>query len=692
MNLFQNPFYIIGVSTRDSKQAIVEACDAKSLTVDAELSTVLTQPRKRLSAELAWLPGLSPARALGLIEKLGKDPKSFLASLNGVNPLARCNALVTYLEHHKPKEESQINGLLIEIAQSFDQIDFTSLLAVINEDRQIAKIPVIQDVENIKQEMQTRREYMIGTMKNCLNNTKAPDKVLTEIVAKTTSDGKQHPPLLVEELTDKYQIEVQKYLDQLVGQIRNVISNIEKQPKKMFEYQMPNLYKYLKAWDQIAQPIQLIHHSKGLDDSHSKELAQDLRGLAITMANTYEMHSEAKQITKVVAEIFKELPQFAEMVFEDLTALDDIINRKTKSKEEERKWREECSLDIEFGTIFKKRLTITPEIIRFKNEQIPTTEVTGVRWGATATKHSVNFIPTGTTYSFSIRISSNQKAIHVEPPDQSLYNMIVERIWKAMCVRLFSDTLRRLSDGDHVNFGNGDAIVNKNGIILKKHKIIGRSEPVLCKWENLSISNGNGTFIIEASADKSIGTELSYKDVDNVHILEAILRFLWKDGNYAKLRRGEFSESPPSSENENECDTAESKLSYEAFVRKAIVALRERGSNGIHSVHSGFNDDFKKYYEGEDPMEAINRLASEGKIEIVPMRDGIMLYLPGEAPGRHISSESEHINNSEENFIKVRCPACKDVMTVSLQFTPRGSTVACSNCNRKFTLPDRKKA
>jgi hypothetical protein len=546
MNLVQNPFYIIGVSTRDSKQAIVEACDAKSLTVDADLCarirTDLTAPRNRLSAELAWLPGLAPARALGLIEKLEKDPKAFLSSLDGINPLARCNALVTYLERHEPKEESQIKGLLIAIAQSFEKIDFENLLIIINEDRQIAKIPLVPDIDSIKQEIQSRHDYMIEVMKNSLNNVKEPDKVLSEIIAKTTSDGKQQPPILIEELTDKYQIEVRKYLDQLVCQIKDIISNIEQQPKKFFDYQMPSLYKCVKTWEQIAQPIQRIQHSKGIDDPLSKELAQDLRVLAINMANSYGMHTEAKQITKVIAEIFKELPQFSERVSEDLTALEDILKHKAQSNEEEQEWRKKCSLDVEFGTIFKKRLIITPEIIKFKNDQIPTAKVTRVRWGATATKHSVNFIPTGTTYSFSIWISSDQKSIHVEPPDQILYSMIVGCLWNAVCIQLFSDILRRLSDGDHVIFGNGDAIVSKDGIMLKKHKVFGRSEPYFAKWEELIIRNGNGTFIVESKNDKSIGAELPYKDVDNVHILEALLRFLWKDGNCYKLRDGEFKQ------------------------------------------------------------------------------------------------------------------------------------------------------
>jgi hypothetical protein len=544
MNLFQNPFFIIGVSTRDSKQSIVDACDTKSLTVDPDICTrsraVLTQPRNRLSAELAWLPGYSPVGAKVLIEKIQKEPAAFLSSLDGMAPLPRCNALATFLEHHKPSTESQIAGLLIDVAQSFERIDYAKLMAAINEDRQIAKIPSIQEVENIKQEMQARREYIIGVMKGCLNNTKAPDKVLTKIVETTTSEGRQHPPMLIEELTDKYQVEVQKYLDQLVGQIRNVIERIREKPKQSFEYQMPTLYKFIKTWDQIAQPIQLVHQSKGLDDPHSKELAEDLRGLALEIANTYDMHAEAKQITKIVAELFKELPQFADKFSEDLTALEDIIDHKTKNKEEEQQWREQCSLNIEFGTVFKKKFIITPEVIKFKDDQMQTDKVNRVRWSSTATQHRINGIPTGTTYSYSVWIGQNQKTFHIEPPDGNLYNMIVDRLWKAVCIRLLTETLAKLSAGEYVTYGNGDAIVNKDGIMLKKHKLFGH-DPYFAKWEDLRIGNGNGTFVVSSDSEKKAKAELSYKDTDNVHVFEAITRFLFKDGNHLKLRRGEFS-------------------------------------------------------------------------------------------------------------------------------------------------------
>jgi hypothetical protein len=74
------------------------------------------------------------------------------------------------------------------------------------------------------------------------------------------------------------------------------------------------------------------------------------------------------------------------------------------------------------------------------------------------------------------------------------------------------------------------------------------------------------------------------------------------------------------------------KLSQEEFIKKAVVSLRKEGYKGIHTVYSGFNNAFKKYFDNADPVEATNKLAKEGKIIIRPVKGGVMLYLPEEAP------------------------------------------------------------
>lgn len=74
------------------------------------------------------------------------------------------------------------------------------------------------------------------------------------------------------------------------------------------------------------------------------------------------------------------------------------------------------------------------------------------------------------------------------------------------------------------------------------------------------------------------------------------------------------------------------KLSHEEFIKQAIRKLRTGNYRGIHSVYSGFNEAFKKYFDGEDPVKVTTKLAQEGKLVIRPTKGGVVLYLPEEAP------------------------------------------------------------
>jgi hypothetical protein len=100
----------------------------------------------------------------------------------------------------------------------------------------------------------------------------------------------------------------------------------------------------------------------------------------------------------------------------------------------------------------------------------------------------------------------------------------------------------------------------------------------------------------------------------------------------------------------------EKRLTEEEFVVQAIKKLRKDPYRGIHSVYSGFNEAFRKYF-GTNPIEATTRLVAEGKIETRPFKGGVMLFLPGEAPKRPPTEEiiriilGERPNLSEEEFV-----------------------------------------
>ena len=102
---------------------------------------------------------------------------------------------------------------------------------------------------------------------------------------------------------------------------------------------------------------------------------------------------------------------------------------------------------------------------------------------------------------------------------------------------------------------------------------------------------------------------------------------------------------------------AEKRLTEEEFVIQAIKKLRKDPFRGIHSVYSGFNEAFRKYF-GTNPVEATSKLAAEGKVETRPFKGGVMLFLPGEAPQRPSAEEiiqlllgSANQSLSEEEFM-----------------------------------------
>lgn len=74
------------------------------------------------------------------------------------------------------------------------------------------------------------------------------------------------------------------------------------------------------------------------------------------------------------------------------------------------------------------------------------------------------------------------------------------------------------------------------------------------------------------------------------------------------------------------------KISPEEFVKLAIARLRNEPYKGIHSVYSGFNEAFKKYFAGGDPIQLTNQMAEDGKIALRPVKGSVVLFLPEDGP------------------------------------------------------------
>ena len=377
-------------------------------------------------------------------------------------------------------------------------------------------------------------------MRDLLDNAAHPDVLMSILMNSATAAGTTPAPTLIEELADKYQLEVQKVLDQLAEQIRTVLATIEAAPFSALSEKLRLVQEKLEAWGKIAQPIQMLMQCKGIDDQASTELANELRNGALKLANQHDLHAQARAMSALMASSFKQLPLFSQALNDDIEALDKILARK-ENGDVDPEWAAQIHLELETGLLLKDRLLISAQTISFNGKSVKTAEVDRVRWGGLV--KYVNGIKSSSYHT--IWIGSPQCVIKIEcnktfqrsGSAEENFKLILDKLWGAVGARLVNRTLSRIVAGEKIRYG--DFVIDNNGVLLKKKNFF-TTEPYQAPWDELSIGNGKGTFFIRSTKETKAIAELSYREVENTHILEALMRFLWKDGNLAKMQAGQF--------------------------------------------------------------------------------------------------------------------------------------------------------
>jgi len=115
---------------------------------------------------------------------------------------------------------------------------------------------------------------------------------------------------------------------------------------------------------------------------------------------------------------------------------------------------------------------------------------------------------------------------------------VADKLWRAIGVRLMFEMLRDLSKGLCITYSNAE--IDKNGASLEKTTFIKTYPRIHFLWTDLRYKSASGNLIIYSGNDSDYRLELAYRDSTNAVVLEQLLAFLWKEGNYAKLQRGEF--------------------------------------------------------------------------------------------------------------------------------------------------------
>ena len=342
MDLLQNPFHILSASPRDNRHRITELADEHGLLRDPEAGlkahSELTHPRKRLSAEIAWLPGLSPIKAkdtLLLIESNAAE----LRKMDNLSDIVRLNLLAAGLSRLHNLNSSIIAEWILDISGTFDLLDAKELCSIINEDRVVSGFPEVTDCSWVENELNTRRQYCKGVIISALENLPNKERItaITNVVESATDKGKELGPILIHDIVDAYELESQAALEKGEIDIKGLVEKINTYADTggadvTLSSMIDELIAAVEEWDHAAQPIQVSKKSLGLDHDASKRLAYVVRGLAIDLFNKHSKLNLAQGITAVLQKLFSEVPDVAELTAKDA----DTLETHEKARDTER--------------------------------------------------------------------------------------------------------------------------------------------------------------------------------------------------------------------------------------------------------------------------------------------------------------------------------------------------------------------
>lgn len=542
--LQKTPFAFLGVTTRDDRRRIVELAEEKSLELDHEACqkarSDLTSPRNRLSAEVAWLPGISPRKASLLVEDLMQNPMAIRLE-SGLPILAHLNLLAAAFEVVTGEHDVEdLSNFILEVAYLVENLKPEDVLRDINEDRAVSGFPEIKSLEQIEFELIERKRYYRNVIKATIN--KLPPKtlisIMTEVVDVVTSGGMKHAPELIDELVDSYEVETQSFLEKEAENVLMLITTARDlanggEDEAVLKAYIDKLEVVSRNWDAVAQPIQVSAMARGTAHDASRSLAYEIRSLAIDLCNDHDMLGLAQQLTDLIQELFSEISDVAERVKQDSDALVDLVQDRAQEERLKETRRNEFVREItysaEVGMIFKEKLSISPDGISWRGKLVPLDSITRVRWGGV--RNSVNGIPTGTNYT--IGFGDKHSEVIIELKKQTTYSSFIEKLWRAVCIRLLGELLESLKAGEVIAFGN--AFIHDDGITLIKHKFWSSDEKVHCQWHQVQIWDADGSFLIGSKEDKKAYVSISYINVANTHILEQAIRMAFKKPGMRRL-------------------------------------------------------------------------------------------------------------------------------------------------------------
>jgi len=231
MDLKENPFFVLRASTVDNRVKIQDLAEDASLLLDprecSRAGSVLTNPRKRVSAEVSWLPGLSLNEVDETLSLLERSPTSLL-SMTSLPSLARANLLASGLFWQQAYSPDSAANWILEVAWAFDEIEAEDVCETINLERIASGFPPVSDLSVVESEIQSRRRHFLGVADRALGSFPKEKRIqaVTFTVDTATSGGEERAPDLIYDLVDSHEAIIQEEVNKVEEEIEELVGGL----------------------------------------------------------------------------------------------------------------------------------------------------------------------------------------------------------------------------------------------------------------------------------------------------------------------------------------------------------------------------------------------------------------------------------------------------------------------------------
>ena len=262
MKLSENPFCILGVSIRDSKQVIDEKADDRCFDepereeIFEKAKGILLNPQQRLQAELGWFPDVQPQEEQRLLSAAERQQAVFMSS---VNKLAAMNQKLIGLPG-KPRIANEI----VFLDTAYREMDKEQLLAWVNRSRSVSGFPAVQGVEAIEAAWHEVRNNIREQLQEAVDNMAAGQYTQTALeVAQAVLRQQGQYGVIIQDFVDGYRLSVEQQLEDLEAHTLQLLDKVLANPSRN------NVQAACEAMDQggrLARPLTVMSVAEEIND------------------------------------------------------------------------------------------------------------------------------------------------------------------------------------------------------------------------------------------------------------------------------------------------------------------------------------------------------------------------------------------------------------------------------------------